>query len=174
MLTEAMSDERYALKRMLGAGAQGSVWLADDLLFGGVVAVKLLNKGTVADESFLRRALMDEARLQAQLSNNASPHANIVYIIDVRTMGDNIAIVMEYVEGESVAAKMGARNQRRRIPLTEASEIALQVCDGLAAAHKVGIIHRDIKPANLLVRKIDSKVKVIDWGVAKNIDLAGR
>jgi serine/threonine protein kinase len=167
-------DDRFELEKRIGKGGQGYVWLAEDKLFGGKVAVKILHSETTSDATLLKNLLMEEARLQASLSPVHQPHRNIVYIIHVGTFDDEVGIVMEYVEGGSVANLMWSDGERKALSPSEAFSIALQVCEGLDAAHAKGVIHRDIKPGNILIRKADGLVKITDWGVAKNIDIAGR
>jgi len=162
------------LKRKLGGGGQGTVWLAEDTIIGGNVAIKLLHSETVSDATYLKTLLLSEARLQAQLSNIRRPHNHIVSIIDVRRLEDDVGIVMEYVEGGSIHDRLGPRNRREPLPVAQAIEVALHTCEALIAAHSVGIIHRDIKPGNILLRKTDGIAKVADWGIAKNIDIAGK
>lgn len=174
MMDQVKGDDRYELKRKIGGGGQGTVWLAEDTIIGGDVAIKVLHSETVSDATYLRNLLLGEARLQAQLSNVARPHPNIVCIIDVRRLEDDIGIVMEYVDGGSIADYLGPRNRRTPMGVSQVVDAALATCEALAAAHAVGIIHRDIKPGNILFRKADAVVKVADWGIAKNIDIAGQ
>jgi serine/threonine-protein kinase len=159
---------------MLGRGGQGEVWLAEDTLGGGVVAIKILRSETVSDATYLKGLLLSEARLQVKLSSVQHPHAHIVCIVDVRRLEDDIGIVMEYVEGGSVLDQLGPRNVRKTLPVPQALDIALHTCEALVTAHSVGVIHRDIKPGNILYRKADGVSKVADWGIAKNIDIAGQ
>src|SRR5262249_26108379 len=152
------------------------VYLATDKIFGGPkVAIKLLDPRGVDNVEYLIDLLTEEAKLQAKLSTVAQPHKNIVYLIDVRSFDEDIGIAMEYVDGGSVNDLLFARSKRTKTPLSasRALEIALQVCEGLASAHDIGIIHRDIKPRNIMIGKSDGTVKITDWGVAKNIEKAG-
>lgn len=167
-------DERYELRRVLGRGGQGEVWLAEDTFMGGAVAIKILRSETVSDATYLKSLLLSEARLQVKLSSVQRPHANIVCIIDVRRLEDDIGIVMEYVEGGSVLDLLGPRNVRKALPVSQALEITLHTSEALVTAHSLGVIHRDIKPGNILFRKADGVAKVADWGIAKNIDIAGQ
>ena len=167
-------DDRFALEHEIARGGQGSVWLAEDRLFHRKVAIKLLHADATADAAFLRRLLNEEAALQASLSPEHQPHPNIVFIIDVRSFGEEIGIVMEYVDGGSLAQAMGPRAKRQVYSPVQMTPVIVQVCEGLAAAHDKQIIHRDIKPGNILLFRQSEAVKITDWGVAKNIDIAGR
>ncbi|MCI0486691.1 MAG: protein kinase [Blastocatellia bacterium] len=168
-----VSDDRFKFVKELGRGGQGIVFLAEDTLFGGNVAIKILNSEATLDASFLRRLLMEEAKLQATICPPHAPHRNIVCIIDARPIEDDIGIIMEYVDGGSVSDLLRPKNQRKLLSVSQALEISLQVCEGLVAAHEKNVIHRDIKPRNLLIRRADGTVKIADWGIAKNIEIAG-
>jgi len=167
MMDQVKGDDRYELKRKIGGGGQGTVWLAEDTIIGGDVAIKVLHSETVSDATYLRNLLLGEARLQAQLSNVARPHPNIVSIIDVRRLEDDIGIVMEYVDGGSIADYLGPRNRRTPMGVSQVVDAALATCEALAAAHAVGIIHRDIKPGNLYAPAGNPrKAKIFDLGIA--------
>jgi serine/threonine-protein kinase len=166
--------DRFILEHEIARGGQGSVWLAEDKLFRRKVAIKLLHADATTDAAFLRHLLNEEAALQAALSPEYQPHPNIVFIIDVRPFGEEIGIVMEYVDGGSLAQAMGPRARRVLFSPAQMTTVVVQVCEGLAAAHDKQIIHRDIKPGNILLFRQNGAVKITDWGVAKNIDIAGR
>ena len=170
MANLGMSDDRFKLDKVIGSGGYGTVHLADDTLFGGKVAVKLLDPKATADPDYLRDLMNKEARLQASISPIHSPHPNIVYIIHVGSFGNKLGIVMEYVDGGSITDLL---LKRKMLPISQVLQIIIQVCEGLTAAHEKNVIHRDIKPNNLLIRRADQVVKIADWGVAKNIELAG-
>src|SRR5437667_1502251 len=133
---------RYALDRPLGRGGMASVYLGHDRQLERRVAVKLLAPG-VARAHDLRRRFARESRLAARLS-----HPNVVAVYDAGEEDGRPYIVMEYVEGETVADVL---RRRGSLPPEEAVEIAAQVCAGLAHAHAHGLVHRDVKPQNLLV-----------------------
>jgi predicted ATPase len=148
-------QERYVRQRRLGGGSMGEVWLATDTLLNRLVALKyLITKDTFHEDFFL-----SEARTLASLY-----HPNITLIYDA--MFDPIQgafyLVMEYVEGESLASLI--EHGSGSLPL----ELVLQVLNGvlqaLQYAHEKGIVHRDIKPANVLIQK--ERVKLTDFGVA--------
>jgi serine/threonine-protein kinase len=122
------------------------------------VAVKLLADNLAADPSF-RKRFVREARTAAQLT-----HPNVVQVYDAGEVDGRPYIVMEYVEGETLADLL---ERRGRLPAAEAVELALQVCAGLDHAHAAGLVHRDIKPQNLLLGS-DGTVKVADFGIARS------
>jgi eukaryotic-like serine/threonine-protein kinase len=131
----------YELMTPIGAGGMGEVWKARDTRLGRVVAIKF------SQAQFTER-VEREARSIAALN-----HPNICQIYDV---GENY-LVMEYVEGEPIRAPDNVR---------KLLDIAVQLADGLAAAHAAGFIHRDLKPSNILLTR-DRRVKILDFGLAK-------
>ena len=137
-----------------------TVELARDEQLGRLVAIKRLSPTLMGDDVF-RERFVREARMAAQLS-----HPNIVAVFDVGEDDGVPYIVMEYVEGETLADLMV-----REAPLDpdRAVDLILQVCAGLEHAHVAGLVHRDIKPQNLLVRA-DDTVKVADFGIARPLD----
>jgi serine/threonine-protein kinase len=137
-----------------------TVDLAEDTQLGRQVAVKRLFASLAGDHVFQQR-FYREARMAAALS-----HPNLVAVYDVGEDEGSPYIVMEYVEGESLAQLMA-----REGPLApdRAVDLILQVCAGLEHAHAAGLVHRDIKPQNLLVRR-DGVVKIADFGIARTID----
>lgn len=147
---------RYRLDSLIGRGGMAEVWRGEDQRLGRRVAVKLLDHaGTVDSVVFAR--FTREARTVARLS-----HPNIVAAHDFGFDGDTSYLVMELIEGDSLATRLAAG------PLTvgDAVAIAGQICDALAAAHAAGIVHRDIKPANVLLTPAGT-VKVCDFGIAR-------
>jgi len=169
---EAVSDDpRYVLREEIGAGGMGRVYKAEDTLYGGYVAIKVIKRDSVTDDEFLIKSLKKEAQLQAKLCR-PEKHPNIVALTDLRTIGDGIGVVMELVDGPSLHKRMGPRNKPNEISLAEFFDFMSQTCCGLQFAHDRKVIHRDIKPANLMINS-DGKVKIVDWGVAKNVQAAG-
>jgi serine/threonine protein kinase len=148
---------RYALEHVLGRGGMATVYYAMDRLLRRPVAVKILAEHLVEDES-LRRRLLREARLAARLS-----HPAIVQVYDAGEDDERPYIVMEYIEGETLARQL---DQRGRIPSSEVVALALQICDGLQYAHTAGLVHRDLKPRNLLLTR-HGDVKITDFGIAR-------
>jgi serine/threonine-protein kinase len=157
MDAESVAAGRYRLERRLGHGGMASVYLARDSELDRPVAVKLLAENVAGDEG-LRRRFVREARLAARLS-----HPNVVSIYDAGADEDRPYIVMEYVEGVTLAELLAGRG---RLPPDEARHLAPQACRGLAHAHHAGLIHRDVKPQNLLLRS-DGTLKIADFGIAR-------
>ncbi|GAB2456093.1 serine/threonine-protein kinase [Streptomyces incanus] len=150
---------RYRLEELLGRGGMGEVWRARDEVLGRPVAVKLLLAGGIDPSAAAR--FRQEAQTTARLS-----HPNIVAIYDFGQADDRLYLVMEMVQGHSLAdrlASAGALTPR------EVAAIGSQTASGLAAAHRQNVIHRDIKPANLLTAP-DGTVKVVDFGIARLAD----
>jgi serine/threonine protein kinase len=137
-----------------------SVYLARDGELDRPVAVKLLAEH-LADTADSHDRFLREAKLAAQLS-----HPNVVQVFDVGEDDGRPFIVMEYVEGATLADEL---KQRGRLDPAEVVDLALQICGGLEHAHAAGVVHRDIKPRNLLLRP-DGTVKVADFGIARTAD----
>lgn len=149
---------RYSLGRELGRGGMGAVYLAHDEVLGREVAIKRIGMLPGATSPDLARAER-EARLAAMLN-----HPHVVSVFDLVTDQDHQWLVMEYVEGESLAERI--RNEGG-LDHAEAAQIMWQVADGLASAHRAGITHRDVKPSNILVTA-DGQAKLTDFGIARS------
>ncbi len=145
----------YELGERIGAGGMGEVYRARDTRLGRDVAIKVLPRDVARDEEALAR-FEREARAVAALS-----HPNILALHDFDTQGGTAFAVMELLEGDTLRARMRAG----AIPRRRAVEYALQIAQGLAAAHDKGITHRDIKPENVFVT-FDDHVKILDFGLA--------
>ncbi len=150
------SVSHYRVLHLLGSGGMGEVWLAKDMRLGRQVALKLLPSRLAADKGLARR-LIREAQVASALN-----HPNILTVHDVGEHDGHPYVISEYVEGVSLRQKL----QAGPLPFADAVEIALQVADGLSAAHAAGLVHRDIKPENIMLRP-DGRVKVLDFGIAK-------
>ena len=154
---------RYRLAGEIGHGAMGAVYRAHDPQLERDVAVKLISLAFAAGHGDPKEAaarFAREARVAARLH-----HPNVVAVFDFGEEGDQLFLVMELVEGETLSQRLA----RGDFPgTTKALEIVAQTADALAAAHLAGVIHRDIKPGNLLLPK-SGAVKVSDFGVAKAV-----
>jgi len=150
---------RYQLDTTIGRGAMGEVWRAYDQMLGRPVAVKILlaqNADPTADSRF---------RLEAQTAGRLH-HPHVVGVLDFGEHADRLFLVMELVEGDSLA---GALADVGRLAAERVADIAAQAAAGLAVAHEQGIVHRDIKPGNLLL-DADGTLKIGDFGIARFMD----
>jgi len=151
----------YEIIAPIGAGGMGEVYRARDTRLGRDVALKILPSEVVGDTS-RRQRFEQEARAVAALN-----HPNIVAVYDVAFEDRAAFIVSELVRGETLRAVI----QRGSVPVRQALDIAVQIADGLAAAHAAHIAHRDLKPENIMLTA-DSRVKILDFGLAKSISRA--
>jgi eukaryotic-like serine/threonine-protein kinase len=149
----------YEIVTAIGAGGMGEVYRARDTKLGRVVALRVLPDAFAVDPERLAR-LHREAQLLAALN-----HPNIAAIHGFEESGGIHALVLEFVDGETLADRIA----RGPIPVDEALQIAKQIVEAPEAAHEQGIIHRDLKPANIKVRP-DGMVKVLDFGLAKALE----
>ena len=148
----------YEVSAKLGAGAMGEVYRARDTRLGRDVAIKVLPPAFTADPERLAR-FEREAKALASLN-----HPHIATIHGLEEAGGALALVMELVPGEDLAARIA----RGPLPFAEALDLARQIASALDAAHDSGIIHRDLKPANVLVTS-EGVAKVLDFGLAKSV-----
>ena len=146
----------YEVLAPLGVGGMGEVYRARDTKLGRDVAIKVLPEGFSRDKERLAR-FEREARLLAQLN-----HANIATLHGLEESDGQPFLVMELVEGETLAERIA----RGPIPVDEAMPLFIEIAEGLEAAHEKGIIHRDLKPANVKISP-DGKPKILDFGLAK-------
>lgn len=149
---------RYRLVAELGQGGMGKVYQAKDLKLDRTVAIKELHRGVLTDER-ARARFLREASLLAQLN-----HRNIATVHDIIEEGQQVYIIMEYIEGERLLDKV----KRGPLPAEEAYRYALEVAEALAEAHRRRIIHRDIKSANIMITT-SGHAKVLDFGLAKQM-----
>ena len=150
----------YEVNRLIGVGGMGEVYAATDSNLGRRVAIKVL-PGVVSQDRDRLARFDREARTLAALN-----HPNIAIIHGLEKSGAVTALVMELVDGPTLADRIA----HGPVPLDEALSIAKQIAYAVEAAHRQGIIHRDLKPANVKVRP-DGTVKVLDFGLAKALDL---
>jgi serine/threonine protein kinase/dipeptidyl aminopeptidase/acylaminoacyl peptidase len=151
----------YEIQSPLGSGGMGEVYRARDTKLDRDVAVKVLPADLADDPEALSR-LEREARAVAQLS-----HPNILAIHDFGREGEVAYAVMELLEGETLRACL----EQGALPARKAVDLAVQMAEGLAAAHEKGIVHRDLKPENVFVTG-EGHVKLLDFGLAKRTDPA--
>jgi serine/threonine protein kinase len=148
----------YKVVRLLGGGMGGEVYLAEDCQLERLVALKFIARDYVGDQ-WAKEQVMNEAKAVAKLE-----HPNICAVHGVGEADGHNFIVMQYVEGETLASLL----RRGRPGLDRALEFAEQIASALSAAHARGVIHRDIKPQNVIVTA-DGQVKVLDFGLAKPV-----
>jgi eukaryotic-like serine/threonine-protein kinase len=148
----------YEIVAPLGAGGMGEVYRARDGRLGRDVAVKVLPT-QLADDPDRRRRFELEARAAGALN-----HPSVLAVLDVGVDGSTVYLVTELLDGETLRAKLAGG----ALPLRKAIEWAVQIAQGLAAAHEKGIVHRDLKPENLFVTR-DGRVKILDFGLAKAV-----
>ena len=146
----------YEITSQLGKGGMGEVYQAKDRKLGRDVAIKVLPEEFAKDADRVAR-FQREAKLLASLN-----HPNIAAIYGLEESGGTNFLVLELVEGDTLADRIKAGP----IPVEESLKLALQIAEALEAAHEKGVIHRDLKPANIKVTP-DGKVKVLDFGLAK-------
>ncbi|OGU71250.1 MAG: hypothetical protein A2V93_12795 [Ignavibacteria bacterium RBG_16_34_14] len=146
----------YKILEKLGEGGMGVVYLAEDTKLERKVAIKFLPRH-ISVNSEERERFKIEAKAAASLN-----HPNISTIHSIEEVNEDVFIVMEYIDGEELKNKI----KSDPIPIGEVINIAIQIAEGLEAAHKKGIVHRDIKSQNIMITK-DSKVKIMDFGLAK-------
>ncbi len=146
----------YTIGRLLGKGGMGEVYRARDTKLGRDVAVKVLPEELSRDKERAAR-FEREARLLAQLN-----HQNIATLYGLEEHNGQLFLVMEVVEGDTLAERIA----RGPIPVDEALSLLIQIAEGLDAAHAKGIIHRDLKPANVKITP-EGQIKILDFGLAK-------
>ncbi len=153
--------QRYKIEALLGQGGMSAVYRAHDPNLRRTVAVKLIHGHLTSDPEFVRR-FEAEAAAVAQLR-----HPNIVQVYDFDHDGDTYYMVLEYVPGETLQARLKTLSQtKQRFPLVATANIIATVADAVAYAHDRGTIHRDLKPANIMLMPGDQPV-LTDFGVAK-------
>ena len=168
LAAEALADDRrtsligrqvgdYRILALLGSGGMGDVYQATDVKLGRRVAIKVLPAAFAADADRVSR-FQREAHVLASLN-----HPNIAHIYGLVDCGETPCIVMEFVEGETLQARLA----HGPLPVEDALAIARQIADALEAAHGTHVVHRDLKPGNIMVAR-DGTVKVLDFGLAKD------
>jgi serine/threonine protein kinase len=155
---------RYQVRRLLGRGGMGEVYLCSDPALGRKVAIKILPANLGSDEK-MRARFLNEARAVAGIN-----HPNVITIHDVGVTSDHdeglptglLYLVLEYLEGRAV----DEITEKRRLSVDECLDIGIQALEGLKAAHQKRILHRDITPANIMIDP-DGRVKILDFGLSK-------
>ncbi|MGC1105642.1 MAG: protein kinase [Candidatus Acidiferrales bacterium] len=156
VLASATKLGPYEIVSPLGAGGMGEVYRASDTRLDRIVAIKVL-PASLADNADRLHRFEQEARVLSTLN-----HPNLLAIHDVGEQGGIHYLVSEYLDGETLRERMTAG----LLPQRKVSEYALQIANGLAAAHDKGIVHRDLKPENIFITH-DDRIKILDFGLAK-------
>jgi len=156
-LTPGQRVKHYQIVNLIGEGGMGEVYLATDTTLGRRVALKVLPAFVSKDPERLRR-FTQEARAASRLS-----HPNVCVVHEIGETDDGRPfIAMEYVEGMTLRQRIRSQSMK----LGDVLDIAIQIAEGLIAAHEAGIVHRDIKPENIIIRP-EGYVKILDFGLAK-------
>ncbi|MEM6470435.1 MAG: serine/threonine-protein kinase [Planctomycetota bacterium] len=150
----------FEVSRLLGEGGMGYVFEALDVRLRRVVALKVIKPHVAKKQSHLDQFLT-EARSMASVS-----HRNVVTIYDVGSAGRYSFLAMERLKGETLADRMSSGVG---ISTEESLRWIAEVCEGLQAAHDVGIVHRDVKPSNLWIDEADQSIKILDFGLARDL-----
>jgi hypothetical protein len=151
---------KYQLLKELGSGGMGIVYRARDTVLDRLVAVKVIRPELAGDEAF-RRRFLGEARAAAGVK-----HEHIVTIHEADQKTDVLFLVMEHLEGRTLEARLKAEAP---LPVAEVLRIGREIAEALAAAHECNLIHRDVKPSNVWLEGPRGRVKVLDFGLAKNL-----
>src|SRR5258708_18522491 len=160
-LTSGTKLGRYEIQSALGAGGMGEVYRARDTRLDRTVAVKILPHH-LSDNPEARQRFDREARAISSLN-----HPHICVLHDVGSQDGTDYLVMEYVQGESLEARL----KKGPLPLKQALEVGEQICDALEKAHRAGIVHRDLKPGNIMLTAAGAKL--LDFGFAKPVSMLG-
>jgi serine/threonine protein kinase len=154
-LTTGMKLGPYEIQSPLGAGGMGEVYRARDIRLDRTVAIKVL-ASHLSSSPELKQRMEREARAISSLN-----HPNICHLYDIGSQEGNNYLVMEFLEGETLAERL----RKGPLPLNEILKIGIAVAEALVVAHRQGIVHRDLKPANVMLTKAGAKL--MDFGLAK-------
>jgi eukaryotic-like serine/threonine-protein kinase len=158
----------YEITFLVGSGGMGEVYKATDTRLNRIVAIKVLNAELAADADF-RARFHREATAISQLD-----HPHICALFDVGEQDGTSFLVMQYLEGETLAERL----ERGKLPLDQALAVAIQIADALTKAHRAGIVHRDLKPGNIFLTRTGTgtagapQAKLLDFGLAKTTGAA--
>jgi eukaryotic-like serine/threonine-protein kinase len=163
--TGSVLANRYRVQRLLGRGGMGAVYLCDDEVLGEMVALKVISSAWATDQAAMTERFKREAQAARKVSSPS--------VIRIHDLGEApprfLYLSMEYFPGRTMSQVI---TQRGLVPIGDCKDYLGQICDGLAAAHDVGVVHRDLKPANILIGE-RSMVKIIDFGLAKATAVEG-
>src|ERR1700757_3584808 len=145
----------YEIESPLGAGGMGEVYRARDTRLDRTVAIKIL-PAHLSDKPEAKERFEREAKSISSLN-----HPNICHLYDVGQQDGTSYLVMEYLEGETLADRL----RKGPLPLEQVVKVGVEICDGLEKAHRSGVVHRDLKPGNIMLTKTGAKL--MDFGLAK-------
>jgi serine/threonine protein kinase len=166
-LPPSIIDGRYRVLGLLGAGAMGVVYRAEDVVLDRPVALKVIEP-SLANTPAAAKSLLREARALARLR-----HDNVVQVYSFGSFDERFYFAMEYVAGESLEALIERHSAAgKRVPIVTALEIVTRVASGLSAAHAQNIVHRDVKPSNIVVEHATRRPVLIDFGIAREVEAA--
>lgn len=148
---------RYTLLGLLGAGGMGTVYRARDDELDEIIALKMLLPEFVEEQGMLERF-----RREVKLARRVT-HKNVARVFDIGEHGSAKYLTMEYIEGDTLSAKVAAQGA---MPVLQVLEIGKAICEGLSAAHAAGVVHRDLKPENVMMAR-DGRVVIMDFGIAR-------
>jgi serine/threonine protein kinase/tetratricopeptide (TPR) repeat protein len=159
LATGSTLAKRYQIIEELGSGGMGKVYKVHDTEIKEKVALKLLKAEIASDEKTIER-FRNEIRLARKIT-----HKNVGRMFDLGKADDSYFITMEYVEGQDLK---GLIRQSGQLAVGTAIHIAKQICEGLAEAHRLGVVHRDLKPGNILIDK-EGNARIMDFGIARSV-----
>ncbi len=159
LTTGSTFAERYQIIEELGKGGMGKVYKADDIELREKVALKLIKPEISADKNTVER-FQNELKFARKIV-----HKNVGRMYDLGKEEGNYYITMEYVEGQDLK---GLIRQSGQLAIGTTISIAKQICEGLAEAHKLGVVHRDLKPSNIMIDR-DGQVRIMDFGIARSL-----
>ena len=160
-LTPGVRLGPYEIVAAIGTGGMGEVYRARDTRLNRTVAIKVLPQA-LSNDPTLRQRFEREARTISSLD-----HPHICGLFDIGIEDGRDYIVMQYLEGTTLASRL----ERGVLPLAEALKVGAQIADALAAAHRRGIVHRDLKPGNIMLTP--SGARLLDFGLAKGTVITG-
>lgn len=154
---------RFEIIERLGKGGMGQVYRVEDKKIGAEIALKLINREISADQQTIER-FRNELKMTRMIS-----HRNVCRMFDLGEAEGSYFITMEYVPGEDLKSFV---KRSRRLDAETAVRIAGQVCEGLAEAHRLGVVHRDLKPSNIMIDK-EGNARIMDFGIARSMAAGG-
>ena len=155
-----LAEGRFILQRLLAYGGSGAIWLAEDTKRDRLVAIKFLRPSAASDEAG-RARFVREGRRFASLR-----HPNLVRVYKLGSDRGQLFLVIQFVEGRTLLEIL---KEDGPFDVDEGLRIARDIAGGLTVAHEQSVVHRDLKPANVMIRAKDRRVKVLDFGIAKDL-----